>query len=140
MNNSHIYPITCQTGRSYLELLLMRLRWADSNLASSGNLGATVEKRRIGRAPSIWHLRTWLSMGSLNGPLNFLIEHPLKKKLDKLCQHSISRQQQCLTKHLLLLFAYINYVCYVCNVCNVGFVRVHENDHSIGQQVHSYGN
>ena len=46
MNNSHIYPITCQAGRSYLELLLMRLRWAQLGLIQNLQALETVEKRR----------------------------------------------------------------------------------------------
>ena len=50
MNNSHI---TCQAGRSYLELLLMRLRGRSLGLGLIQNLQApaTVEekKRSVGR-------------------------------------------------------------------------------------------
>ena len=43
MNNSHI---TCQTGRSYLELLLVRLSWVQLGLIQNSQaLLATVEKK-----------------------------------------------------------------------------------------------
>ena len=49
MNNSHIYPITCQAGRSYLELLLMRLRWAQLGLIQNLQAPATMGTRQGGK-------------------------------------------------------------------------------------------
>ena len=57
----HVYgksmvKYACQAGRSYLELLLMRLRWAQLGLIQNLQALATVDKRRIDRAPSILEL------------------------------------------------------------------------------------
>ena len=51
MNNLHIYPITCQEGRSYLELLFMRLRWGQLGLIQNLQAPVTVEKKHesVGR-------------------------------------------------------------------------------------------
>ena len=46
MNNSHIFPITCHAGLSYLELFRERLCWAQLGLIQNLQALATVEKRR----------------------------------------------------------------------------------------------